>query len=108
MLEEMRKLRMTKSDRKELLLRKAIEMSETKGYRNITGPQVAYAAGLRSHGLVNSYFGGIDDLRCQVLRSAICDGNIEILLQGLVTRDPIAQAAPVHLKNAAIEKLRNE
>jgi len=104
----MESIRMFREKRKAALLSCALVLAETKGYKNLTGPKVASAAGLQSHGQINYYFGNIGNLRDIVLKEAVLRGNIEILLQGLVTKDPIALAAPEHLKNAAIDKLRNE
>ena len=100
--------RMAHDGRKSLLLFEAIRLSEKIGYKNITGPVVAEAAGLSSHGLVNYYFGGIEALRSLVLEAAIEHENLEILLQALVVKDPVAWSAPVPLRQAAYEKLRAE
>jgi len=102
------KVRMTPDARVLHLLGVALHMAETEGYRNLTGPRVASAAGIKGHGLINYYFGSVERMKATVLTTAIERGNLEILLQGLVTKDPIALNAPVSLRQAAYEKLRAE
>lgn len=100
--------RLSPEERRQQLLVLAVKLAEKHGYKNITGPQVAEAAGLRSHGLIWHYFGTVEALRGEIMGHAIKTGNSEILLQGLVVRDAAAMTAPQELKDQALSKLASE
>lgn len=100
--------RLNPEERKEQLLDFAVRLAEEHGYNSITSTQIATSAGLQSHGLISHYFGSIDSLRTQVLARAIQKENIEVLLQGLVRKDPLAMGAPKRLRDKALEQLASE
>ena len=92
--------RMQPTHRKEQILQAAVFLAASKGYRVITGPEVAQAAEC-AKGLVFHYFGSIDGLRKDIMQWAISNRNAEIVLQGLACGDPLAQSAPKDVKDLA-------
>lgn len=102
------KNRLEPHERKKQLLEQAVLLAEALGYQRITSKRVATLSGLKSHSLINHYFGTTEKLREAVLEEAIRTENLEIVLQGLVAKDPKALAAPQKLKQQALLKLSNE
>lgn len=100
--------RLEPKERRERILQAAMIQAERTGYRVITSKQVADAAGLKSHGLINHYFGSIDGLRHAIIQRAITDENLEIIIQGLVTRDNAVLGIPVELKRRALSVFDSE
>ena len=87
--------------RKEHILAVAIELAKTVGYSKITRDGVAEAAGV-SFGLVTRYFGTMRQLRTDIMRAAIKQRILEIVLQGLANGDHRAKNAPEDLKQEAL------
>ena len=90
--------------RRELILLRAVKLAANIGYLNITRDGVAEAAGV-SCGLVTHYFKSIDELRRQVMLTAIRDEILSIILEGLAVRDETARNAPIRLREAALASI---
>lgn len=103
-----RGVRMGPGERKEFILDVAMRMAGRVGYRLLKGPAVAREAGLRSHGLINHYFGGVESLKDAVILKAIEVEDLGILSQALVSKDPRVKDLPRKLKIAAYEQLKAE
>lgn len=84
--------------RKKILLCTAIGLSIKLGYQNITRDQIAESAGV-SNALINRYFGTMDKLKKQVVRTAIKQEVMEILEQALGMRDSQIAKIPDTLKH---------
>ena len=93
--------RLNPKDRKEFILDAAIDLSKIIGYKNISRDGIAGHANV-SMGLINKYFGTIENLRDAVMESSIKKEIIEIIAQGLGVKDPQAQNAPQYLKDKAL------
>lgn len=100
------KKRLSKDDRKDYLLRKAVEYAKDHGYTSITGVVLAKHADI-SPSLVTHYFGTMKQLKRAVMRAAIVQEVPEIIAQGLSMGDPNAKKAPVELKALAATLLVN-
>lgn len=96
--------RMTRLARRRVLLRAALEVSESGHYSSISRSEVAAKAGV-SEGLVTYYFDSMDYLRECVIREAIRTQNLTVLAQGLALRDTVALQAPASLRKQAIRTL---
>lgn len=92
--------------RREMVLTAAIEMSLRVGYRHLIRDDVAKEAGI-SGGLINKYFGTIENLRKEVLRTAIQKEILEIVAQGLGMRDPEVMKVSDDIKQKAFHFLIN-
>jgi AcrR family transcriptional regulator len=100
--------RLSPDERKAQILDYAVSLAVEAGYRNIKGTEVAKGAGLQSHGLISHYFGTTEQLRQAVMDRAIETENLEIILQGIVSRDSKAMTVPEELKQKALLKLACE
>lgn len=93
--------RLEPKERREQILKAAVDLARDKGYHNLTRDGVAVVAGV-SFGLVTRYFGTIDTLKQKVMSAAITLEVPEIIAHGLASGDPIARSAPVALKEKAV------
>ncbi len=84
----------------------ALVAAESKGYRQITQKDIATEADM-STGSITYHFDNMDNLRDQLMYHAILRGNLDVLAQGLVAKDPIALAAPETAKANALALLSN-
>ena len=94
--------RLTPTDRKVAILVAAIEVAKMGSYRYITRARVATQAGV-SAPLVTHYFNTMETLRTKLMVYAVATGDAEIVAQGLMAGDKIAQSAPEALKTKARE-----
>jgi AcrR family transcriptional regulator len=93
--------RHTAQDRKTLILDSALLLSEQLGYKNVSCLQLAETCGC-GHSLILHHFINMANLRDEIMRRAVAEGNLVILAQGLVNKDPIASLAPDNLKRRAL------
>ena len=100
--------RLEPEERKLQLLRHAVAMAEIVGYSNLTCTGVASSAGLRSHAIVNYYFGSVKNLKKEVFNYALKNKNLEIILQSLIRRDTFSTKIPSDLRQQALTKFSNE
>jgi len=91
-------------DAQKKILNAAFALALEHGYQWITRDSVAEAAGV-STGYVNWKFGKFVEVKRAVVRLAIERGNLKILAEALADQSPIAQAAPLALKQQAIASL---
>lgn len=101
------RLRLQPKDRKELLLAAALEVAVTHGYLFMTRDDIAAKAEC-SPTLVPRYLGTMIALRKVVMRKAIKDGNLAIIVQGLASKDPLCAKLPDDVKKAAAATLIGE
>ena len=93
------------SDRKkQLILDAAVECARARGYEHITRVNVALAADV-AVGSVNKYFATIPQLKRAVMRAAIQRGILEIVAQGLTSKDRQALLASDDLKRRAVAQI---
>lgn len=92
--------------RKEHILKVAVDMAIEDGYHRITRDGVAEKAGV-SFSLVTKYFGTMNQLRKDVMRTAIKQSIPEIVAQGLANGDDRAKKAPAELKAQAATLIAN-
>ncbi len=71
------------------ILRSAIALAKKQGYKSVTGQGVANRAGV-SKPLVYHYFPTMKILQDHIMGYAIGNNTHNVILQGLVLRDPIA------------------
>lgn len=94
------KKRASKELRKGHLLAVALHMARSAGYQKVTRSAIAETAGV-SVGLVNRYFGTMQQLRRDVMREAVRSGAADVVAQGLAVGDAQAAKAPDELKEQA-------
>lgn len=90
--------------RRETILTAAITCARMKGYQHMTREEIAAAAEC-STGLVTKHLGTMIQLRRSVMRAAVKEGVLEIVAQGLASRDPHARKAPDELKTRALQSI---
>jgi AcrR family transcriptional regulator len=91
-------------DRKEQILDAAISEARKVGYSRLTKEAIAQAAEC-SPALVNFYFSTMTKLRRALMRAAVKREVLEIIAQGLVDKNPQAQAASDAVKRRALSTL---
>ena len=100
---------MRQDERYHHILEAALRLAQSKGsYRALTRGNVAEAAGVSS-GLINHYYLLIELLRLEVLTLGIQRGDLQLLAEGLVAGEPVAQRAPLEMRaRAAVALLGGE
>ena len=86
--------------RKEKVLAAATACARADGYQWITRSIVADAAGVCG-ATVSNAFGGMLELKREVLRQAVASRDLALVAQGLTDRHPIVMDAPEELRAAA-------
>lgn len=92
------------NDRKQHILQAATALAQEKGHSNLTRDEVATRAQV-STGLVNRYFGDMQQLQRAVMREAVERRMLPVIAVGLALRDPIALGAPQELRREALATL---
>ena len=100
------KLRVDPALRKDHILNAAIKVAKKKGYNKITRDDVAEAAGV-SMSLITHYFETMNQLKRDIMRTAVKRGIPEIVAQGLVNKDRHALKASKELKTKAAHLIAN-
>lgn len=90
--------------RKEQILEAAIELAIKNGYQHVTRDTIASHAGV-TYSLVTHYFNTMPQLKRAIMRAAISREIVEIIAQGLASRDPQALKASDELKQRALQSL---
>lgn len=91
-------------ERKQQILKVAMQMSKRMGYSHITRDGVAECAGV-SNALVSYYFDTIDALKKEVLKEAIKLEVVQIIAQGIAQKDPNTAKLPPALKRKVVKYL---
>ena len=94
--------RLEPTERRDQILKAAVDLAKEKGYHALTRDGVAVQAGV-SFGLVTRYYGAIDTLKQKVMDEAVRTGILEIIAAGLAVGDPVARSAPSELKVKAAQ-----
>lgn len=89
---------------KGLILKVATRMALKNGFTSLTRDAVAEEACV-AMGSINHHYGTMAALRDEVMRNAVDNEILEIVAQGLASGHPIAQGAPVKLKQNALKTL---
>lgn len=84
------------------IIKAAIKVAKRVGYHTMTRDAVAKEAGV-SPGLISMYFVTMKQLKCSVMKTAIDEEIIPIIVQGIGLRDPIA----LSLNEATKSKLKS-
>lgn len=98
------KKRLSKDDRKDHILRTALNVSVARGYMNVTAAVLAKEANVTT-ALVYHYYGTMKQLRRAIMRAAIDSEVPEVIAQGLSIGDANAKKAPEALKQLAASVL---
>lgn len=97
--------RLPADERQASILKTAVELANTRGgFPHLTRTAVADAAGI-SEGLITYYYPSTLILKRAVMEEAVRLGLLEVIAAGLVLGDVVAHAAPVELKQAAVDTL---
>ena len=91
-------------DRKREILGHALIAARQVGYQHIDRGTIARRAGCTST-LVSHYFGTISNMRRAIMGEAIRVGDLDIIAQGLVAKDPRALGLKGELKTAAANRM---
>lgn len=94
--------RLEPRQRRDEILRTAVDIAKAQGFQMLTREMVAAAAGI-SPGLVNVYFGTVKLLKDHVMQYAVDQGVDEIIAVGLAMKDPVALSAPKKTKERAVK-----
>lgn len=100
------KLRVDPALRKDHILNAAIDIAKSKGYNKITRLDIAEAAGV-SLSLITHYFETMNQLKRDIMRTAVKRGIPEIVAQGLTNKDRHALKASKGLKAQAAHLIAN-
>ena len=86
------------------LLTIALGIARTRGLAAVTRKAVAAAADC-SPGLVTFRFLSVEAMRDAVLTEAVAQGELSVIAEGIALRLPLALAAPLPLRQAALEQI---
>lgn len=100
-----KKTHTTKELRMELILDKALQISERDGFSRLSRAVVAEECGVHDS-LIPYHFGTMVNFKRDIMRHAIRKENLNVIAQGLALRDPHAMKAPQELKDRAIGSLK--
>jgi AcrR family transcriptional regulator len=88
--------------RRKEILDAAVEVAQDLGYLKVTHSRIA-AAVCVSPSLVRKYFESKSRIRDAIMGEAVRLEILDIVLQGIAAKDPIAYEAPATLRAAALE-----
>ena len=88
--------------RKKEILDAAVKIARTTGYLKIRRRDITKETGISSS-LIRHYYGSYDGLQDAIMGEAVRLELLDLILQGLAAKDPIAQEAPTDLKGRAFE-----
>lgn len=91
-------------ERKAQILDAAIELSKERGYANVYREHIGERLGVTPT-LVTRYFATMHHLREAVMQAALDREIPEIIAQGIIAHDPIAETAPRELRERAVRLL---
>lgn len=97
--------RLKPEKRKLDILAAAMLLAKDGGYNRITRDAIAGGAGV-SMGLVTKYFGTMKQLRRDIMRHAIKDEVLPIILQGIAANDTHVKKASPELRQRALDSAR--
>ena len=89
--------------RKAQLLALALDLAEDVGLDNVTRNLLAERAGCSRGRIANFWKNG--EFRDAVMQAAVDQSRLYVIAQGIALRHPIAEAAPLAVRRAAIETL---
>lgn len=92
---------LSRADRRSEILGAALRLAERTCWNRLGQREVA-AEACCSMSLIHRCFGSLADLRDAVMARAVATKNTAVVLQGLALRDPVALAAPIELRRAAL------
>lgn len=100
----MNKKRLAPDDRRDELLKVAVDMAIVVGINQLRRDTIAEKAGV-ANGLVTRYFNTMTQLKRAVMRYAVHNEVLPVIAQGLAMRDSEAMKASDELKAKAIDTL---
>lgn len=92
--------RVQKELRIDHILTHATKLAQRRNYESITREEIAEAAQI-SPSVVSFHFGSMKHLRNEILRKAVAEENLGVVIQGLANNHPVALKAPLRIKKAA-------
>lgn len=90
--------------RKQEILSAACALALKRDYKLLTLIEIADVADV-SHTLISYYFGTIANMRDEIMRHAVQNKIVPIILRGLLDKNPIALGAPTALKRRAVQMI---
>lgn len=90
---------------RERIINAALEMSEAKGFHNITRDAVASHAKVGA-GSVNVHFISMSNLRRAVLSAALTNRNLKVIAQGLAAGAYASGEVSAELKQEALNSIQ--
>lgn len=96
--------RLEPKERKQAIMDVAIKQAQRDGYLSLTRHELATGAQC-APSLVSRYWGTMEQLKRAVMREAVKRDNLEIIAQGLASRDSIAKKAKPEIRQQALELL---
>jgi AcrR family transcriptional regulator len=91
--------------RKAQIIDGALEAARSQGLAKLTRENIAAHVNV-SPALVSRYLGTMTELRRTLMRAAIKREILEIIAEGIATRDKIAARVPEELKRRALSTLK--
>ena len=91
-------------DRKREILGHALVVARRIGYQRVTRGDIAEQAGCTAP-LISHYFTTIGNMQRAIMGEAIRVGDLDVIAQGLVAKDPRAEGLKEEIKIAAANRL---
>lgn len=95
---------MKRDDRRAQIIEAGLTQARIADYWNVDRSAICREAGCVP-GLINHYFGTISQLRRAIMGEAIRRGDLTIIAQGIMHRDPRVANLDPALKQRAVESL---
>jgi AcrR family transcriptional regulator len=95
---------MNPDDRKEQLLKAALTVAKTIGYRATTRLNVADQAKVSS-ALVPFHLGDVETMRKSILHAGCAEGHVKLIVEGVLDNDKVAIKAAHKYKDSIIKAL---
>ena len=90
--------------RKTEIIDAALDLAEETHYSHVTREQIARRVGV-SGAAIQYHFHTMNQLRKQLMRSAILHERLPIIAQGCVANDDLVRRAPEDLRRRAIQSI---
>lgn len=96
--------KLTREERRKYILNAAVDLAISEGYLTLSRGSIAAHAGI-SPALITFYFYKYDLLLDEVMQEAVRRGIPSIIAEGLAGKHPHALAAPLTLRQEAVDHL---
>ena len=100
----MKNTRLKPAARREMILDAALKLAHKKHYLQISRDAIAAEAGITGTA-VQYYYSTMPKLRRAIMRAAVKEENLKVILEGLIACEGAAISAPKELRDRAVASI---